>query len=61
MVSRNFLKNLVVKNLIECPLPKYISLVSIKQMHLAAKMVVLGVLVMAVGECGRDEKAVRRH
>lgn len=44
MVSRNFLKNLVAKNLIEFPTPhptKYTSLVLIKQMHLAAEQLCL--------------------
>jgi hypothetical protein len=43
MVSRNFLKNLVVKNLIVSPSPtkSAMGLVSIKQMRLAAKRLCL--------------------
>lgn len=62
MVSRNFLKNLVAKNLIEFhslhpPSPtKYtMCLVLIETNASCCKTVVLGVLVMAVGEHGRDE------
>lgn len=68
MVSRNFLKNLVAKNLIEFhslhpPSPtKYtMCLVLIKTNASCCKTVVLGVLVMAVGEHGRDEGGCRRH
>lgn len=72
-VENSFLKGNGLKKLLEKfggqkpdwvppPPTKYtISLVPIKQMHLAAKTVVLGVSVMAVGACGRDEEAVRRH